>query len=53
MAELEQVCGIKSRPKKENMNELSSGQKSTKTQHRIKLIAILVLNQRSLRVCYV
>ena len=31
--------------KKEKRNELLSGQKSTKTQHRIKIIATLVLDQ--------
>jgi len=35
----------KRKEKKEKRNELLSGQKSTKTQHRIKIIAILVLDQ--------
>ena len=51
IAEIEQVCGmkilqIKNWPKKEKLNELLSGQKSTKTQHSIKIIATLVLKQR-------
>ena len=39
---------------KENENgQIIKRTKSTKTQHCIKIIAILVLNQRSLQFCYV
>ena len=51
MRNLASLRNRKSERKKEKPNELFNGQKSTKTQHRIKIIATLCLTKG--RCCFV